>query len=154
MKNKVCCCFGHREIYKDIYGELEHAIENLIVNEKVKIFMTGGMGEFDKTFASVVRKIKIRYKDISLILVKPYFSGELNTNKKYYESMYDDVIIPDTVLGIHPKAAITKRNRWLVENSDIIISFVHRDYGGAFEAVKYANRLNKRVINIYDSDSN
>ena len=34
--------------------------------------------------------------------------------------MYDEVVIPDVVAGVHPKSAITKRNRWMVEKSDII----------------------------------
>ena len=64
--------------------------------------------------------------------------------------MYDEIIIPDCVINSHYKSAISVRNRWMVENSDIILSYIHRNFGGAFTAVKYAVRLNKKVINLYN----
>jgi hypothetical protein len=62
--------------------------------------------------------------------------------------VYDDVIIPDVLAGVHPKSAITKRNRWMVENSDFIIAYVLRDHGGAYSAVKYANKIGCPVKNL------
>ena len=112
--------------------------------------MTGGMGDFDGIFSSAVRTLKRKYADIKLLLVKPYFSGELNTNKEYYEYMYDEVIIPDVVAGVHPKSAITKRNRWMVEKSDIIVYYIQRDFGGAYTAIKYATKLGKKTISVLE----
>ena len=60
--------------------------------------------------------------------------------------MYDDVIIPPAVIGVHYKAAITARNRWIVNNSNIVISYVIRNYGGAANVVKYAKQINKQII--------
>ena len=147
MEKCICVCFGHRNIWKDV-DELRNILEDLIINENVTIFMTGGMGEFDSIFSSNVRSLKKQYKNIKLWLVKPYFSAELNSNKNYYESQYDEIIIPDVVAGIYPKAAITKRNRWMVEQSDIIISYINKEYGGAYMAVKYAKSLGKRIISV------
>ena len=62
--------------------------------------------------------------------------------------MYDEVIIPDVVAGVHPKTAITKRNKWMVEESDYIISYVTRDFGGAYTAIKYATKLGKKIISL------
>jgi len=143
----VCCCFGHRDIWGSV-PSLTDVLEKLIVEENVTIFMTGGMGDFDGKFASAVRTLKRKYSDIKLLLVKSYFSGELNTNKEYYEYMYDEVVIPDVVAGVHPKSAITKRNKWMVEESDYIVSYVTRDFGGAYTAIKYAIKLGKKIISI------
>ena len=74
----------------------------------------------------------------------------LNRYKDYNESLYDGIIIPQELLGIHPKAAITKRNRWMVDQSDLLIAFVQRDFGGAYETLKYARRKKVSVINISD----
>ncbi len=60
--------------------------------------------------------------------------------------MYDDVMIPTELMGIHPKADIKACNRWLVENSDVIIGYTVRDYGGAYTALKYAERLNMKIF--------
>lgn len=108
------------------------------------------MGNFDGSFSAAVRGLKRKYPDIKLILIKPYFSNELNTNKEYYEFTYDDVVIPDVLAGVHPKSAITKRNRWMVENSDFIVTYVYRDFGGAYDTKKYALKLGKTVFEIND----
>ena len=149
LENKVCCCFGHRDIWGSV-PSLTDILEKIIVEENVTIFMTGGMGDFDGMFSSAVRTLKRKYADINLLLVKPYFSGELNTNKAYYEYMYDEVVIPDVVAGVHPKSAITKRNRWMVEKSDIILYYIQRDFGGAYTAIKYATKLGKKTISVLE----
>ena len=145
---KKCCAFGHRELYRNIDEELRALIIDLIEREGVTLFMTGGIGQTDGKFSSIVRGLKQRYKQIELVLVKPYFSGELNTNKEYYEIMYDDVIIPDELAGCHYKSAITKRNRWMIDRSDFIIDCTYRDFGGAVDAIKYAKRTNKTILEI------
>ena len=146
----MCTCFGHRETYKDFSRVLSELLEDLILNQGVVEFWTGGMGNFDGSFSAAVRGLKRKYPDIKLILIKPYFSNELNTNKEYYEFTYDDVVIPDVLAGVHPKSAITKRNRWMVENSDFIVTYVRRDHGGAFEAKKYAAKLDKVIFETND----
>ena len=146
----MCTCFGHRETYKDFSRVLSELLEDLILNQGVVEFWTGGMGNFDGSFSAAVRGLKRKYPEIKLILIKPYFSNELNTNKEYYEYTYDDVVIPDVLAGVHPKSAITKRNRWMAENSDFVVTYVYRDFGGAYDAKKYALKLGKTVFETND----
>ncbi len=61
--------------------------------------------------------------------------------------MYDSVIIPNEISEAHPKNAISLRNRWMIENSDLVIAYVNRKGGGAYKAIEYANKINKQVIN-------
>ena len=145
---KKCCAFGHRELYRNIDEDLKGIIIKLIENEGVTMFMTGGIGQTDGKFSSIVRGLKLTYKQIKLVLVNPYFSGELNTNKEYYEIMYDAVIIPDELAGCHYKSAITKRNRRMIDECDYVIDCTYRDFGGAVNAINYAKRTNKNVLEI------
>ena len=151
MCKKICCCFGHREVYQNIKKPLNEAIE-YAVSSGCTEFLTGGMGDFDRKFTSAVCSAKTRHpdKNIKIILVKPYFSNELNTNRKYYEQIYDDIIIPESVHGVHYKKAITVRNRRMADTSDLIIAFVYRDFGGAYTSLKYAQKKGKEVINLAD----
>lgn len=41
-----------------------------------------------------------------------------------------------------------KRNRWMVDRADCLIAYLFRDYGGAYETVKYAKKQGKPVINL------
>ena len=70
-------------------------------------------------------------------------------NMKYFEKYYDDIMLP-----IHQrtyyKAAITKRNEWMAENCELVISCVQKDSGGAYQAIKYAEERGVHVLNISD----
>ncbi|MBE6646325.1 MAG: DUF1273 domain-containing protein, partial [Ruminococcaceae bacterium] len=55
-------------------------------------------------------------------------------------------MIPECIGRTHPKCAITKRNRWMVEACDLFICYVEREDGGAYTAMKYAKKLEKKVI--------
>lgn len=142
----ICCGFGHRDLFCNIQTELQEIVEYLITEKGVDAFYTGGMGEFDSEFTNAVRAAKTKYDNISIILIKPYFSNELNTNKEYYEYRYDEVMICEESSVVHPKAAIGKRNRCMVDHSSFVVACIRREYGGAYTALQYAKRNNKQIF--------
>lgn len=144
---KACCGFGHRNVFENISSKLDNAVEEAIA-QGCEIFYTGAMGDFDSLFSSAVRSAKKVYPHIKLIGVKPYLTNDINTDKDYYTALYDDIIIPDELAGIHPKAAIKARNRWMIDNSDIVLIYTVRNFGGAYEAKRFAERNGKRLIKI------
>lgn len=144
---KACSGFGHRNVFENISSKLDNAVEEAIA-QGCEIFYTGAMGVFDSLFSSAVRSAKKVYPHIKLIGVKPYFTNDINTDKDYYTALYDDIIIPDELAGIHPKAAIKARNRWIIDNSDIVLIYTVRNFGGAYEAKRFAERNGKRLIKI------
>ena len=144
---KACSGFGHRNVFENISSKLDNAVEEAIA-QGCEIFYTGAMGDFDSLFSSAVRSAKKVYPHIKLIGVKPYLTNDINTDKDYYTALYDDIIIPDELAGIHPKAAIKARNRWIIDNSDIVLIYTVRNFGGAYEAKRFAERNGKRLIKI------
>ena len=79
-----------------------------------------------------------------MILVLPYPVKDY----EYYDDYYDEIIIPDELHGVHPKAAITERNRWIVANSDMLIAYIRNKSGGTATCVRMAERLRRTVIKI------
>ena len=148
MENKVGCGFGHRLVLHSL--PLVSLLEQLVAKKKVTVFMTGGMGEFDAQFVNAVLQLKKQYPFLHLILVKPYFTQELNTNQEQYAQQFDEIVIPEAAEGAHFKAAIETRNRWMVEHSDVVVSYVCRESGGAYKAVRYAEKCSKRIIHILE----
>lgn len=146
--DNICSAFGHREVYQNIEKEIDKVIIELIEKHNINTFFTGGIGEFDRLFSSSVRRAQKNRPDIKLILVKPYFSGEINRHKSYYQNHYTSVIVPEEIIGVHYKSAITKRNKWMIDNSSYCIFYVSRDFGGAYTAMKYAEKKNKLYINL------
>ena len=147
MKMRACCGFGHRDVWEKIDDAVYAAVLKA-AEQGCDIFYTGAMGEFDSLFSYAARKIKKTYPEIKLICVKPYFTNDLNINGEDYSALYDDVIIPDDLADIHPKAAIKYRNRWMIDHSDIILVYTKRNYGGAYETRRYAERIGKEVVYI------
>ena len=145
VKKMICSGFGHRDVFENIGSKIGAAVINAAA-QGCDVFYTGSLGDFDSLFSSAVRKAKAAYPNIKLICVKPYMTADINENKEYYEYSYDDVIVPDELAGIHFKAAIKARNRWIVDQSDIVIGYSIRDYGGATTAIEYAKKQNKKVI--------
>lgn len=143
---KACCFFGHRNVFSSVDDFLYNKICYLIEAESVTEFLVGDHGDFDKAAASAVRKAKLIYGNVKLTLVRPYFSDELNSNKDFYKTLYDDVVIPSEAAQAHFKAAITKRNQWIIDNSDFCIFYVLRENGGAYTALKYAKSQGKTII--------
>lgn len=142
----TCCFFGHRNVFDPVDDFLYNEICRLIEAENVTEFLVGDNGDFDKAAASAVRKAKNDYGNIRLTLVRPYFSEELNSNKDFYKALYDDVVIPSESAQAHFKAAITKRNKWIIDNSDFCVFYVLRENGGAYTALKYAEKQEKKII--------
>lgn len=148
----ISCTFaGHWEVYsRNVESSIEFAIESILKKDNSFVFYSGDMGEFDKMCSAAVRTAKRRHPelDIKLMVVLPYMMAKINTDKDFYKNLYDDIIIPMELSDAHYKSAITKRNRWIIDRSDFLIAYVYRDFGGAYTTLKYANRMNKEIINL------
>ena len=140
--------FGHIRIYNigEIEEKLVPILNGLILTKKYVEFYIGRNGEFDEFVASVIKRVQKQLDrgNSALILTLPYTVKDI----EYYAEYYDEVVIPDAIGQAHPKAAITLRNRWMVETGDLVICYIEREEGGAYAAMNYANNIDKNIINI------
>ena len=148
----ICTFIGHSFVFSaTVENRLKDEIEAYLAGIDEASFYVGGRGEFDGMAAAAVRVAKARHKDkkIQLYRIEPYFHAGLNRDKDFNEKLYDGIIIPQELIGVHPKAAIHKRNRWMCDQAELLIAFVCRDFGGAYETLQYAERKgNIRIINL------
>ena len=145
--------FGHRELrrFNEIEARIYEIAARLIWKMNMVEFLVGRDGDFDQLVSSTVRIAKRNEwsKNSWLILVLPYMRREYKENKKEFESYYDDIYFePDE--RVYPKAAITMRNRWMVDQSNLCVFCVERDHGGAWQTMQYAKRKSKLIVNIWD----
>lgn len=142
--------FGHREIQdlRRLGALLAPRIRDLIKTKEYVSFLVGRNGEFDEYAASVIKRVQkeVGSENSEISLVLPYTVA----NVEYYEKYYDNIIITEKIYRVHPKAAITLKNRWMAEQADLIIVYVERSKGGAFAAMEYAKKKEKRIINLYE----
>ncbi len=83
-------------------------------------------------------------------LILPYPTTEYLSNKDNFEEYYDDVLIYDPTYKIYPQAVIGMRNTEMVDAADLIICYIEKKSGGAYKAVKYAQKQGKKIINIFE----
>ncbi|MBP5580772.1 MAG: hypothetical protein J6X85_03105 [Ruminococcus sp.] len=149
MNTYTVSFFGHRQIERpfEVEERLEKIIRELIRSKEYVEFLVGRNGEFDQMVASTVRRVKKAVDDANsaLVLVLPYMTAEYSNNKASFEDYYDEVEKFDSG---HFRAAFGQRNRAMVDRSDLVVCCIEHDEGGAYEAVRYARKRDKKVLNV------
>ena len=138
--NKIVCFAGHKDDWRclGIKDKLFSTIEELI-NKGYTIFYDGDMGAFDKLCLECLICLKKKYPYIKIIRILAYY----HENKEKYDlpSIFDDSIYPD-LENCYKKAIITKRNEWIVNNSDLLVCHIENTFrSGAFKTVEYARKI-------------
>lgn len=142
---KTCTFFGHRDTPVDVLPLLQAVVEELIEEEDVGMFYVGNQGAFDQMALSVLKRMKrlhprIRY---GIVLEKlPHRRDFLPSNS----------MMPEGLELVHPRYAIARRNEWMVDRADVVVTHVTRDWGGAARYADRAKRQHKQVINLDHRD--
>lgn len=113
-----------------------------LIQEGATKFYLGGYGHFDRIAASVVWTMKEKYPSVCSVLVIPYLNRVADT------SQYDYTTYPP-LENASKRFAISRRNPWLVQEADIVVTYVRHTWGGAAATLEYAEKKKERVI-LYD----
>lgn len=94
--------------------------------------------------SSRVRRIKLPSASVYHIVLA-YMPGA----KQEYSS-YDpmETLYPEGLESVHPRFAISWRNKWMIHESDVVVAYIDHSWGGAAQFAELAERKKKRVINI------
>ena len=132
---------GHSDTI--ITTELQEWLRNTIraqVEAGANLFYLGGYGSFDRAAASAVWEVKKAFPTITSSLVLSYL------DQKVELTHYDNTVYPP-LETVPRRYAILRRNRWMVEVSDVIIANVAHGWGGAAQTLQYAMKKKKTIIN-------
>lgn len=159
MKEKLTVSlFGHRFI--DVSQTVEQKLYELLRiimsrGDREVEFLVGRNGDFDLMTASVVRRLKkeLNAENVFLTLVLPYETAELRNNTEAFENYYDSIEISEASADKNFKYAITARNRDMIDRSDMVVVYVKNQSGGAYQSLRYAEKNDKRIINLYSEQN-
>ncbi len=133
---------GHSHVARTT--EIEHwltATVTQLIEEGATQFYMGGYGDFDHIAFGVVRKLKRVHSHIEIIYVQAYLD-----RTPWNADQYDDTTYPPIENG-PPRFAISRRNKWLANEVDVIVAYVFPNRsGGAATMLNYAKKANKRII--------
>ncbi len=137
---KVTFC-GHSKLYNKTteFSKWLDMILPSLIEGGATTFYLGGYGDFDSLAASAVRRQKAVYPNIESVLVLAYLNRDAETSR------YDSTTYPP-LEGVPYRFAISRRNEWMVSASDIVVSGVTHDWGGAAKTLDFAKRKNKVIF--------
>lgn len=165
---KICCFIGHRKI--EITVKLKQAIydfvQNLIVNENVKVFLFGSRNKFDDLCYEVVSELQEKYPDIKRVYVRSQYELVDKDYKSYLLQFYEETYFPDNCKGAG-KLSHIKRNQAMIDQSDYCLFYYNENYlppkrkwakrdlfeyqpnSGTALAYKYAKQKKKNIHNFF-----
>lgn len=155
MREFTVSFFGHRIVENALAVEksLEQLVTTLLREQEYVVFLVGRDGEFDQIVSSVIRRCKraVRGDNSAHVWVLPYMNAQLRQNEELFRDYYDEIEICESSAGVHFKSAHQKRNRSMVDRSDLVVFYVLRENGGAWQTMTYAQKQGKPCLNISDA---
>ena len=140
MKEQTVTFFGHRDTPKETESALRLTLIDLIENKNATVFYVGNHGNFD---AMVCRQLE----DLSKTYPIKYYVVLAYMPSKNAEPD-EHSILPEGIETVPRRFAINHRNKWMLTKSDIIVTYVTRKFGGAWEFKQMAMKQSKVNIDL------
>lgn len=150
----TCCFTGHRVIQSGDRQRIEANLDIILddlYKSGVRNFIFGGALGFDLLAAQRVLKLKQRYYGVRLIAALPCKNQDAKWNS-YQKKIYSDIVSRADekiyVSEYYTSDCMHKRNRYMVDNSSIVVAYIVYPGGGTAYTVNYAYDCGKRIINV------
>lgn len=134
--------FGHRDAPKEIEPTLRTTLINLIEQENAREFYVGNNGNFDAMVRRQLEDLSKVY-EINFTVVLAYLPEDRREHDNLANTIY-----PEGIESVPKRFAISWRNKWMLKQADVVITYVTHPSSGAWEFEKLAVKQGKRVINI------
>ena len=134
--------FGHKDTPKEIEPTLRTTLVDLIENHGATEFYVGNNGNFDTMVRRQLENLSQTYP-ITYSVVLAY----LPTKKSEYDN-FTNTLLPEGIETVPKRFAISYRNKWMVEQSDVVVTYVTHSFGGAAQFKALAERQGKTVIEL------
>ena len=141
----ACTFFGHRDCPSLIKPMLREVLIGLIENHSVDMFYVGQQGTFDGIVRSVLKELLVIYPHINYAVVlerMPPKRDEFDTHD------YSDTMLPEGIETVHPRFAISWRNKWMIKQSDYVVTYITRSWGGAAQFAELAEKQKKIIVSL------
>ncbi len=141
----TCTFFGHRRVPKEIEPALRSTLIDLIENHDVNTFYVGNNGEFDSMVLRQLQDLSKTYP-ITYHVVLAYMPEK---QREFDTTDYSETILPDGIETVPKRFAIDYRNRWMIRQSDYVVTYVTTDIGsGAAKYKKLTQKMGIMVIEL------
>ena len=136
----ICTFFGHRECCELDTAALKIAIEGFI-QLGAEVFLVGHQGQFDCMVYRCLKQLRRTYPHIQVCVVLAYLPTKNWEHEDMTDTMYPEI-------EGHPKYAVDRRNRWMIEQADYCLCYICHTWGGAYKYARMAKRRGLTVVNL------
>ena len=120
-------------------------LEEVIGDDPAELYL-GGYGAFDAFAHRCGSKYRDTHPNVKLIFVTPYITESYQkSHLEPVKPLYDAIVYPP-IENVPFRFAISHRNKWMVEQADILIAYITHEFGGAYTTCKYAKSKKKRIL--------
>ncbi len=140
---KTCTFFGHKDCPDNIKHNLIEIIQQQIVVNSVQRFYVGYNGNFDKLVINCLQSLKAKYPSIECFIIL----DRIPTSTNYI--LHFETIYPSILDNVPPRFRIDRRNQWMINQSEVVITYIRFSFGGASKFAQLAKKQNKIVLNLY-----
>ena len=134
--------FGHKDTPKEIEPTLRMTLVDLIENHDATEFYVGNNGNFDTMVRRQLEELSQVYS-ITYNVVLAY----IPTKKSEYDN-FTNTLLPEGIETVPKRFAISWRNKWMIEQSDVVVTYITHGFGGAAQFKALAQRQGKTVIEL------
>lgn len=142
----VCTFFGHSDCPSSVAPKLRSVLVKLIENHGVDVFYVGNQGSFDRMVRSALKELAEIYPHIRYAVVLAYMPGKRDALTDYN---FSDTILPEGIEAVHPRFAISWRNKWMLRRADYVVTYITHSWGGAAQFAQIARKSNKHIFSVY-----
>lgn len=135
--------------YIEFYNNLYNAIKS-VATKDANFYCGGAMG-FDIIAGEIVLKLKQEIPSINLIMVVPFFGQGYEFTPSWNERYLNLLHGAKKAVYLEKQyvnGCYFKRNRYLVDNADTIITYYNGKAGGTKYTLNYAQKKKREIINI------
>ena len=123
-----------------------------VYDSGIRHYICGMANGCDMYFGEAVLALKKVKKDVTLEAAIP-FAGQADhwkdTEKARWQRIYDNSDYITVVSKSYTKDCMSKRNRYMVDNANVVLAAYNGSKGGTQNTLLYAIRSKKEVIQIY-----
>lgn len=141
-----CSFIGHRNCPIETKNKLKETVKELIIEKNISKFYVGTQGDFDKIVYDILCEFEKEY-NIELIVVLAYLN---HTNNEYFDNK--KTIFPDILTKTPIKYAIRKRNTFMIDNSDYLVTYMNSPFSNTYTNIEEAFKKKKTIINLGEFD--
>lgn len=145
----TCCFSGHRILKKDFNVDKLTTVVDKLISNGYRTFLVGMAWGFDlKVFEVLLTKKNYNIDIIACVPCKEQSTYFKKEEKQKYEDFLKKADKVVYVSNEYFDGCMQKRNRYMVDNSSILVAYLYSNIGGTKNTVTYAEKQGKNIIKI------